>query len=67
MHALFIAYGPAFKTGMLHKPFLNVNIYPLMCKVLGISCPTVDGSLSVVSDMLASGKKTGTATLQTSE
>ncbi|XP_067945694.1 bis(5'-adenosyl)-triphosphatase enpp4-like [Watersipora subatra] len=52
MHALFIASGPAFKSGKVHDPFLNVHIYPLMCEVLKIKCPTSNGSLSAVSDML---------------
>ncbi|CAG2115363.1 unnamed protein product, partial [Medioppia subpectinata] len=35
MQPLFIASGPAFKSGYNHaKPFINVDLYPLMLRVL---------------------------------
>lgn len=67
MHATFIASGPAFKRGATHRSFENVNVYPLMCKVLEIACPSTNGSLSVVQDMLAVEVKESNAisTIQT--
>ena len=52
MHATFMARGPSFKTGHSHPPFENVNVYPLVCEILGVECPANNGSLSVVRDML---------------
>ncbi|XP_064605708.1 uncharacterized protein LOC135470602 [Liolophura sinensis] len=37
MEALFIAYGPAFKQHLGTPPFENIELYNLMCDVLGIN------------------------------
>lgn len=52
MAALFIAHGPDFKRGIVHAGFGNVDIYPLMAKLLGITPEPNDGTLSDVADML---------------
>jgi predicted AlkP superfamily pyrophosphatase or phosphodiesterase len=52
MAALFIAHGPDFKRGMVHAPFDNVDVYPLMAKVLGVTPEPNDGTLSDIADML---------------
>jgi hypothetical protein len=53
MGALFIASGPAFKSGLVVKPFANVDVYPLMAKVLGLKAEPNDGSLAEVGGILA--------------
>ena len=52
MRALFIAHGPDFRQGVTHAPFDNVDVYPLMAKLLGIAPEANDGHLADVSDML---------------
>jgi len=51
MHALFRAVGPAFKHISL-PPFPNVDVYPLLCHLLGIEPAPNDGSLNIVKRML---------------
>lgn len=36
MAALYVAAGPAFKTGERVEPFLNINIYPLVARLLSV-------------------------------
>ena len=52
MRAIFLARGPAFKENTKIASFQNINLYPLMCKLLGIkgqnSNSTVDMSESVL-------------------
>jgi len=52
MGALFIAEGPAFKSGLVVKPFPNVDVYPLMTHVLGIEGEPNDGRFADVAEML---------------
>lgn len=52
MHAIFYAFGPAFKENIEVPPFENVDIYPLICEILGLQPAAVDGSLEKVSGML---------------
>jgi predicted AlkP superfamily pyrophosphatase or phosphodiesterase len=52
MHALFRAVGPAFRN-VSHSRFPNVDVYPLLCHLLGIEPSSNDGSLDDVRDMLA--------------
>ncbi|MEJ7623079.1 MAG: ectonucleotide pyrophosphatase/phosphodiesterase [Pyrinomonadaceae bacterium] len=52
MRATFIAHGPAFKRGSVAEPFENVDVYNLICRVLGLSPARNDGDLSRVSKML---------------
>jgi predicted AlkP superfamily pyrophosphatase or phosphodiesterase len=53
MGALFIANGPAFRTGLTIAPFPNVDVYPLMAKVLGITPLPNDGTVTDVAGILA--------------
>lgn len=46
MRAFFAARGPAFKRSSIVKPFRNVDVYELMCKVLGITPAKNDGDLN---------------------
>jgi predicted AlkP superfamily pyrophosphatase or phosphodiesterase len=46
MRALFIARGPAFRSGTTLPPFDNVDVYPLLAKLVGIAPATNDGDLA---------------------
>jgi predicted AlkP superfamily pyrophosphatase or phosphodiesterase len=51
MHAVFRAVGPDLKH--VHIPYINnVDVYPLLCKLLGIKPAPCDGSLKGVEPML---------------
>jgi hypothetical protein len=52
MYPIFIAHGPAFKQNYTIPSFNNVDIYPLMCFILGIQPAANNGSLENVLDML---------------
>jgi predicted AlkP superfamily pyrophosphatase or phosphodiesterase len=54
MHPFFIASGPAFKKGFVSEAFDMVDIYPLMCYVLGIKPAPNNGTLENVRQLLAS-------------
>ncbi|MBT9330512.1 ectonucleotide pyrophosphatase/phosphodiesterase [Paracidobacterium acidisoli] len=53
MKAIFYAAGPDIRRGVTVKPFENVNVYPLVVQILGLESPKVDGSLGVLSGVLA--------------
>lgn len=52
MKAVFYAEGPDIRAGIKLKPFENVNVYPLIVKLLGLDSPPVDGSFGVLSGVL---------------
>lgn len=53
MHALFRAVGPAFKTGgFVATEFHNVDIYPLLCHLLGIDPAPCDGDFERIKQVL---------------
>ncbi len=52
MHAIFYAAGPAFKIGYVHPTVENVNLYPLIAKILNLKPAETDGKLENVSRML---------------
>lgn len=54
MHAIFYAKGPDFKKGHIHPTFNNVDIYPLIAHILGLTPAAVDGRLENVSGMISS-------------
>jgi len=56
MRALFVAHGPAFRHGLVVPEFDNVDIYPLLTRVLGIRAAPNDGDFSVVAPLLAAGR-----------
>lgn len=43
MRALFIARGPAFRSGAVIAPFDNVDVYPLLARLLGMRPAANDG------------------------
>lgn len=52
MHPIFISHGPAFKKNYTIKSFNNVDIYPLMCFLLGIEPGLTNGTIDNVMDMI---------------
>ncbi|XP_030592441.1 ectonucleotide pyrophosphatase/phosphodiesterase family member 7-like isoform X2 [Archocentrus centrarchus] len=52
MKVLFRAVGPAFHKNLTVEPFETVNIYPLMCHILGIQPEVNDGHLNATKHML---------------
>lgn len=52
MNGIFYAFGPAFKSNYTHKGFENVNVYPLICEILGLEPVQTDGSLSEIIELL---------------
>ncbi len=53
MHATFYAWGPDFKKKMQIPGFENVNIYPLIARLLGLSYDQkIDGDLKVLMPIL---------------
>jgi alkaline phosphatase D len=57
MKALFVAAGPDIKPGIALDPFENVDVYPLVAKILGLDITNlktgpIDGKLSVLGGIL---------------
>ena len=53
MRGIFVATGPGIKKNVKTKPINTVDIYQLMCHVLGIKPSANDGIWSHVDDILA--------------
>jgi predicted AlkP superfamily pyrophosphatase or phosphodiesterase len=52
MRAVFVAHGPAFKSGTVLPVFDNVDVYPLLTRVMGIRGGSGDGRLEPVKAAL---------------
>jgi len=53
MKATFFAWGPNFKSSEKIESFENVNIYPLIAKILNLKIDTkIDGDISVLENTL---------------
>jgi predicted AlkP superfamily pyrophosphatase or phosphodiesterase len=52
MRAIFVARGPAFRSGVVMPPFRNIHLYALMASVLGLRPVQTDGSLDSVREAL---------------
>ena len=59
MRPFFIAHGPAFKQGHRGQPIHSVDLYPLICHLLGIQPAPNNGSLDRVRELLRERKKEG--------
>ena len=46
MQALFLAHGPAFRTGVVLPTFPNVDVYPLLMHLLDLPAQPGDGTLA---------------------
>ncbi|XP_028652230.1 ectonucleotide pyrophosphatase/phosphodiesterase family member 5 [Erpetoichthys calabaricus] len=58
MQPLLVAHGPAFKKNYTKQFMKSVDLYPLMCHILGINPKPHNGSLANVQDLLADSKPT---------
>jgi hypothetical protein len=56
MHPFFIAFGPRFKQNANVTTFSIVDIYPLMCEILGVEPGPNNGSLANVAALLLDPK-----------
>jgi predicted AlkP superfamily pyrophosphatase or phosphodiesterase len=45
MAALFVANGPAFRKGVVLRPFDNVDVYPLLARLIGVTPLAGDGAI----------------------
>ncbi len=52
MKASFYAEGPDIRAGVTVAPFENVNVYPLVAKILGLRTGKIDGKLRVLQGIL---------------
>jgi hypothetical protein len=52
MHGIFVASGPAFKTGVTVPPFENINIYDALSQVLGVVPANNDGDAAWAKTIL---------------
>ncbi len=52
MKAIFYAEGPDIRAGVTVAPFENVNVYPLIAKILGLRVGPIDGRLQVLQGIL---------------
>ena len=54
MHGFFLAHGPSFARGVTLPAFENVNVYALLCAVLGLTPAEHDGDTAVTRAALRS-------------
>ncbi|XP_053396053.1 ectonucleotide pyrophosphatase/phosphodiesterase family member 5-like [Mercenaria mercenaria] len=59
----FLAVGPAFKKGHVSEQFNSVDIYPLMCHILGIEPAPNNGSFENVKGLLREKSITDAVTI----
>jgi hypothetical protein len=64
MKASFFAAGPDIRSGVTLEPFENVNVYPLIAKLLGLDIShlktgAIDGDLRVLAPILKNGAAEG--------
>jgi predicted AlkP superfamily pyrophosphatase or phosphodiesterase len=52
MRAIFLAAGPSFRRGVVVRPFQNIHVYELLCRVLRIEPAANAGSFDSVAAML---------------
>ena len=55
MKASFFAAGPDIAAGKTVAPFENVNLYPWIAHMLGLTAPKTDGTLNVLAGTLRDG------------
>lgn len=55
MRAIFYAEGPDIRVGYKAAPFPNVDVYPLIARILGLRIGKIDGSIEPVRGMLRKG------------
>jgi predicted AlkP superfamily pyrophosphatase or phosphodiesterase len=55
MGALFVAAGPSLRRNLLVAAFENVHVYDLLCRILGLTPATNDGSAGITRGFLRRG------------
>lgn len=57
MRTIFMASGPAFKKSYSAMQFDNVDLYPLICRIEGLTEPSrrIDGTMQGVEQLLSVG------------
>lgn len=50
----FKAHGPNFRKNKVIEYFPNVNVYPLLCKLLNINCHSSNGTTKVFDSVFIS-------------
>ena len=53
MAAVFVANGPAFRRGVKLPTFDNVDVYPLLAELVGVTPQPNDGKLADLAPALA--------------
>ena len=59
MRAIFYAEGPQISPGVAVEPFENVDVYPLIAKILGLEIGPIDGRLEPLKSVLRETQKRG--------
>ncbi|UNK43400.1 ectonucleotide pyrophosphatase/phosphodiesterase [Luteimonas sp. S4-F44] len=57
MRAVFIAHGPAFREGVVLNGFDNVDVYPLLARLIGVAPADHDGDAATLLPALRSGDR----------
>ena len=57
MKAIFYAAGPDIRAGVTVAPFENVDVYPLIARILGLRTGPIDGNLSALRGILKKTSK----------
>jgi hypothetical protein len=52
MRALFLAQGPAFRSGLVAAPVRNIHVYALIARILGLTPAANDGSQDSTMNLL---------------
>jgi predicted AlkP superfamily pyrophosphatase or phosphodiesterase len=52
MKAIFVAAGPDIRPGVAIASFENVDVYPLIARILGLQIGQIDGNLRVLQEIL---------------
>jgi alkaline phosphatase D len=52
MRGIFYAAGPGIRPGATLAPFENVNVYPLLAKILGLETGPIDGDPNALQSIL---------------
>ena len=58
MHAVLLMKGPRINnSAVLTEPLDNVNLYPMFCSLLKITCAPNNGTLASVKHLLMHGMR----------
>ncbi|KAK7482275.1 hypothetical protein BaRGS_00026518 [Batillaria attramentaria] len=61
MHALFVAHGPAFKSGVMVDPFENIELYNLFADLVGVTPAPNNGTVGSLYHLLVAPPNTTSA------